>query len=173
MWCTLLYSQIPWKVGCRLGVVYQLNRTSPDVSFQTEWDFSREFKKSCGFPGTNGCYRTLSLWDELRDWTWQMKKCNLPTPGGARPLSELDVANTGRGLMNQVVALLPDHIVNTVNKCLPGWRMSLKDGQNRRERKERNCLLRARIKTAPLGVAIIILVIISKFSLYYLIYYTT
>ena len=36
----------------------------------------------------------------------------------------------GRGLMNQVVAPLPDHIVNTVNKCLPRWRTSLKDSKS-------------------------------------------
>ena len=39
----VMYSQIPWKIGCRLGVVFQPSRTSPDVLFQAERDFSGMF----------------------------------------------------------------------------------------------------------------------------------
>ena len=30
----VIYSQIPWKVGYRLGVIFQTNRTSAEVSKQ-------------------------------------------------------------------------------------------------------------------------------------------
>ena len=57
----VMYSQIPWKVGYRLRVVFQPNRTR--VGFQLRVSSSADFQARVDATGHFLCE------DELRDWT--------------------------------------------------------------------------------------------------------